>query len=143
MPYRVRFSALRVDPRKYDISAALQAEAVDYMTDFCWQIIDLVKTYPPERPGQVYVRTERLLRGWDVEIYRAPDRIEARIVNYATDPKNGLRYMAKVQGAFQTLMHEETGWQRVDLAASEVRREYRRGLQEIYTRFLRRRGIGG
>lgn len=143
MPYNIRFSALRLDTNKYKITRELQAETDAYMREFCWDLIESIREYPPERPNQAYIRTFELFRGWDVEIHKFLDRVEARIVNYATDGKTGQRYMAKVQGVLQTEMHEETGWQRVDLAASDMRREYRQGLQLLYARFLRRRGIGG
>lgn len=138
MPYQVRFRALRINPVRFDL-AAIEREAHDYTESILNRIVTEAEVYPPPTGGK-YVRTGQLWAGWRVNVRRAQNALEGTITNVATDRKTGKRYMPRVQGpaGTQLTQHAETGWLRIDEVAAKYRNEYRRGLQRIYTKHIRR-----
>lgn len=118
----------------------LTAAVETYMDAFMQGIIDAVKPYPPEREESTYQRRGMaggLLGSWEITTTRSGvGSITKSIINTAVDDRASRRYMVYVQGRYQYWLHQQTGWQRVDLAALAVRRQYVTGLQAIYSRFI-------
>lgn len=138
MPYQVRFRALRINPERFDL-AAIEREATEFTETLLKRIIEEARVYPPPTGGK-YVRTGMLFGGWKPNVRRAINALEGTITNTATDRKTGKRYMPRVQGpaGTQLAQHAATGWLRIDEVAAKYRNEYRRGLQAIYTKHIRR-----
>lgn len=134
-----RFRALRVNPTRVDIAAATR-EVDQYVWDFVEDILESVNKYPPPPPNSTYVRRGLdggIMGSWHHSIINVTNGVEHRLYNNATDPR-GRQYFIYVQGAWQTALHAQTGWDRLDLAVLAKRREYRNGLQAIYRKHLRR-----
>lgn len=140
MPMLIRFRALQINPNRFDVAKATP-EVERYMQDFLHGIIQDTSPYPAPPPNSRYVRRGvdgGLLGGWRITKVNVTRGLEYRIINLATDRRSGRRYMQYVQGFMQTALHQATGWQRIDLAASALRRKYRADLQAIYSRHIRR-----
>lgn len=136
MPPLVKFTALHVNPVRIDI-AKIEREVRDYVREYAESLVREVEQYPPVPAGSTYERTGVLGSSWETKVRRSGDRLEGSVVNNATDPR-GRRYAVYVQGKWQTPQHDATGWLRVDQVAMQKRAEYRRALQAIYARGIRR-----
>lgn len=137
MPYSVRFRALKVNPVRINIPL-IEAETLDFVESHMNSVIDAVRMYPPEPINSTYIRTGELGRGWDASVRRTVLGIEGTIRNFASDRPSGRRYMVYVQGRWQTGSHFATGWLRVDEESASRRGVYRRGLQAIYSKAIRK-----
>src|SRR5205823_1294319 len=72
------------------------------MAELQKRVLERLRAYPPERPGQTYVRTGDLGRAWAVSIDARgtnlfQDRVSAELHNEVTGP-SGRSYAAWVQG---------------------------------------------
>lgn len=69
--------------------------------EFADEIIDVVGKYPPDFPGNTYVRTGLLGRNWLDPIMKGP--FEVHVVNITA-------YAKKVHGHEQMALHAGHGW---------------------------------
>lgn len=82
-------------------------------------LIDALSEYPAERPGQKYVRTEALKRGWQ----RASPIDQGRGFQLV----NATPYAGLVQGDDQAWMHKDR-WQK----ASEIAHDHEEEILALY-----------
>jgi hypothetical protein len=82
-------------------------------------LVTELATYPPERAGQTYARTQKLGRGWE----RATPLDQGR----GFELVNPIPYVGLVQGDSQAWMHVGR-WQR----ASDIARAHEDEIQQLY-----------
>lgn len=138
MPLQIRIRSLTKQKTFTRATADhLLGEVVATMDKQIDDAIDRLRTYPPEKPGSIYVRTGTLGRSWsrtDVRLTRSG--LIATVTNDAVDPR-GREYSGWVhgdeQGAGQQEQHASTGW---PLAAEVLRTGYAQALRKAVRRAL-------
>jgi hypothetical protein len=135
--YTARWRALRVNPNRVDTRAA-QRDVERFMWAFLYDRIKDLQRYPPVPSGSRYRRTGDLGRGWRPNVQITLSEISGYLWNSATDRKSGREYMTYVQGPWQTLMHQQTGWTTISDVRAARAQQYRADLQAIYSRHIRK-----
>lgn len=125
-PLQIRFRAL-TSKRKLIRTDKIINDTYFYMKDIEKDIMDQVHYYPPYEG--VYIRTYNLYRGWK-------SRITQSMAGLSLTIWNNVFYADRVQGEGQTSLFENIGWIKVIDAANEVRKTFRKRLQEIIVRSL-------
>jgi hypothetical protein len=103
MPLTVRVNGIEKVVRGFDHAPRIIEEEVDdAFTTVMGDIVTDLADYPPERPGQRYVRTGDLGRGWT----QTPQRFAAQGAAIALRVTNPVPYAQYVQGQKQAWMHK-------------------------------------
>lgn len=110
--------------------ALLEKDTIQYQKDWAQKLLEVVRTYPPERPGSTYQRTNTLFEGWQVsEPAYSGGSLRMNI-------SNPVEYFTFVQGDAQQWYHAETGWKK--LSDFMDRGDYGRGIRRVYKDFAQR-----
>jgi hypothetical protein len=104
----------------------------------CTTVLRICSAIPPVPSGSRYRRTGDLGRGWRPNVQITLSEISGYLWNSATDRKSGREYMTYVQGPWQTLMHQQTGWTTISDVRAARAQQYRADLQAIYSRHIRK-----
>lgn len=99
----------------------IEEEIDDAFTTVMGDIVTDLADYPPERPGQRYVRTNNLERGWR----NTPQRFAAQGMSIALRVTNPVAYVPYVQGPKQ-VWWAKGRWTRTDEAIANNHSEIER-----------------
>ncbi len=113
----------------------IQAQARKALNDFMVRVSERMEVYPPEHPGQSYVRTERLKRGW--QIARTQIRFQKTGLAYAATMQNPVGYSGVVQGRsdVQQERFRTWGWRSATEITEEVAKDFPQKIQIAITPF--------
>lgn len=135
----IRFTAIRSNV-KYLKTGQIARQADKYTKDWCKELIEETKTYPPELLVPSYRRTHNLERSWKV-VKRGGSGISYEVQNMVRD-KYGRFYARLVHGGplgdGQWGFHGDHDWILLFDAANDImggRPAFRDGVQRIFTKY--------
>jgi len=121
--------------QRFKRPSLIQAETRKALNDFMVKVSERMEQYPPEHPGQSYIRTERLKRGWGAA--RTQIRFQKTGLAYVAEMQNPVGYSGVVQGRIdqQQARFKNWGWKSATEITEEIAKDFTQRIQIAITPF--------